>query len=285
MKSHFKMRDKPEISIITPAYNSELHISETIESVISQSFSNWEMIVVDDGSIDRTGDIVLSYAKADQRIKYHKIEKNSGRPAVPRNLAVEFSQGDYVAFLDSDDTWFKEKLMFQLDFMRRYDYDFSFGPTKTNDGRVAISIRHDRQRLIYENYVACSTVMVRNRIEYRPIFDEDILLKAIEDYLAWLRLCNITQKVGCYDKPMSMYRMNSANSILKEYHRDQNRKMACDFYLYSKAYLGGFITTKEAIRSYTRIFISNRISAVRIGIVKRLKPLLFYRTNIERMRR
>ena len=111
------------VSVITPAYNAEKYIGKAIESVLSQSYQNWEMIIVDDGSKDRTVDIVKRYS--DSRIKLHCLEKNSG-VAVAMNTAIELAQGPLIAFLDADDIWKPQKLERQVNFMVSNGYGFTF---------------------------------------------------------------------------------------------------------------------------------------------------------------
>ena len=106
----------PLVSIITPCYNAAPFISQAIESVLAQSFGDWEMIIVDDCSTDNT-DIVVGKIK-DPRIRYIKNEKNSGA-AVSRNRALREANGRWVAFLDSDDLWKPEKLEKQIRFMTK----------------------------------------------------------------------------------------------------------------------------------------------------------------------
>jgi teichuronic acid biosynthesis glycosyltransferase TuaG len=119
------MKTNPLISIITPCYNGALFIAQAIESVIAQTYKNWEMIIVDDCSTDMSLDIALSYAAKDKRIKVLKMEQNSGA-ALARNKAIKVSRGEYLAFLDSDDIWLPEKIEKQLQFMQKNDSDFSF---------------------------------------------------------------------------------------------------------------------------------------------------------------
>lgn len=118
------MKDFGLVSIITPTYNSALYIGETIESVLKQSYKNWEMIIVDDCSIDNTKGIVEGYMQKDFRIRYYKLEANSGA-AIARNRAMELAKGKYMAFLDSDDLWASNKLEYQLLFMENNGYPFS----------------------------------------------------------------------------------------------------------------------------------------------------------------
>jgi teichuronic acid biosynthesis glycosyltransferase TuaG len=125
MDAKATMKTNPLISIITPCYNSALFIAQTIESVIAQTYKNWEMIIVDDCSTDTSFEIALNYAAKDKRIKVLRMEQNSGA-ALVRNKAIKVSQGEYLAFLDSDDIWLPEKIERQLQFMQENDSDFSF---------------------------------------------------------------------------------------------------------------------------------------------------------------
>lgn len=112
------------VSIITPTYNCGKFISETIESVLQQTYTNWEMIIVDDCSIDNTREIVSQYLPKDNRIKYYFLETNVGA-AMARNEAMQHARGKYMAFLDSDDLWENDKLEKQIIFMEKNHYSFT----------------------------------------------------------------------------------------------------------------------------------------------------------------
>jgi len=111
------------VSIIMPSWNTSNFIAESIQSVINQTYKNWELIIVDDCSTDNTDEVVSFYK--DQRIKYLKNEKNSGA-AITRNKALREAQGEWIAFLDSDDLWAPEKLEHQINFMKNNGYNLSF---------------------------------------------------------------------------------------------------------------------------------------------------------------
>lgn len=113
-----------KVSIITPTYNSEKYISETIESVISQTYKEWEMLIVDDCSSDSTCEIISKYIESDSRIKLVKLEKNSGA-AIARNEALNKATGRFIAYLDADDIWFSDKLSKQVEFMIKEKSGFS----------------------------------------------------------------------------------------------------------------------------------------------------------------
>ncbi len=112
------------VSIITPSYNTSAYIADTIRSVQAQTYTNWEMIIVDDCSTDNT-DAVVSEFLSDVRIKYLKNKKNSGA-AMSRCRALREAKGRWIAFLDSDDLWMPEKLQKQIEFMEKGGYHFSY---------------------------------------------------------------------------------------------------------------------------------------------------------------
>ena len=111
------------VSIIMPSWNTEKYIAETIQSVIDQTYTNWELLIVDDCSSDNTDEIVTSFK--DDRIKYYHNKKNLGA-ALTRNKALREAQGEWIAFLDSDDLWMPEKLEHQIGFMKKNNYTLSF---------------------------------------------------------------------------------------------------------------------------------------------------------------
>ncbi|MEF2843823.1 MAG: glycosyltransferase family 2 protein [Catenibacterium sp.] len=111
------------VSIIMPSWNTERFIAETIQSVLDQTYTNWELIIVDDCSSDNTDELVASFK--DERIKYLHNEKNSGA-ALTRNKALREAKGEWIAFLDSDDLWMPEKLEHQIDFMNKNGHSLSF---------------------------------------------------------------------------------------------------------------------------------------------------------------
>jgi teichuronic acid biosynthesis glycosyltransferase TuaG len=108
-----------------PAFNCEDYIAKSVESIISQTYKNWELIIVDDCSIDGTGNIAVKYASKDKRIRFFSIERNCG-PAVVRNKGIEKSRGQYIAFLDSDNIWMSRKLEVQIRMMQERKSLFCF---------------------------------------------------------------------------------------------------------------------------------------------------------------
>ena len=198
----------PLVTIITPVYNSEKFVGETIESVIGQFYQNWEMIVVDDGSTDKTESIVRCYMSRDSRIKYCSLGYNSGRPAVPRNYGIEHSHGDYIAFLDSDDIWLPEKIEKQIKlFQISNETAMVYTRFKTIEGdTISSSIfpKNGRYKsgnifksLYLRSFVACSSVMVKKSVlDQVGLFNADPELIAIEDTDLWLRIA-LKYKIKC----------------------------------------------------------------------------------------
>lgn len=149
------MTDYGLVSIITPSYNTARFIVETIESVLEQTYRNWELIIVDDCSTDDTESIVASFR--DDRIRYIRNEKNSGA-AVSRNRALREAKGRWIAFLDSDDLWLPEKLERQIGFMKRNDYAFSYHEyiEISEDGEdIGISVSGKRHVGKFDMFACC----------------------------------------------------------------------------------------------------------------------------------
>ena len=129
------MKKENLVSIITPLYNCEKYISQTINSVLNQTYKDFELIIVDDGSIDKSCNIVKEYEKKDKRIRFFRLEGNSGAAYV-RNYALKQAKGRYIAYLDSDDLWDEKKLEIQINFMKENNYAF----TCTDYMRVGVVI-------------------------------------------------------------------------------------------------------------------------------------------------
>ena len=119
------MQDYGLVSIITPTWACGAFISETIKSILSQTYQNWELLIQDDCSTDDTYNVVKPYTELDSRIKYECNPKNSGA-AITRNNALRRAKGRWIAFLDSDDLWLPEKLEKQLQFMVENNYAFTY---------------------------------------------------------------------------------------------------------------------------------------------------------------
>ena len=116
---------KPLVSIISPTYNSLQFIEDTIQSIIQQTYTNWELLITDDCSTDGTWELIQKHQKLDERIKIFRLEQNSG-PGVARNNSIKQAKGRFIAFCDSDDQWKPDKLEKQIKFLIENDLPFTF---------------------------------------------------------------------------------------------------------------------------------------------------------------
>lgn len=203
-----------KISVIIPVHNGEKYVADCIESALSQTYPAWEIIAIDDGSTDDTGKILESFKG---RITVRSI-RHSGSPAVPRNVGMQWSTGNYVAFLDSDDVWFKDKLRLQAQACQRFpEAGFICGDFIVRRPEKGFRLEHHfsarrfgrefaRSELVFDrpmtgafkpllsrNFVGCSsTVMLSRRVVDR-IGGQNPSYPKAEDYEYWFRCAKYTQ--------------------------------------------------------------------------------------------
>ena len=202
------------VSVIMPSYNTADYISESIKSVQAQTYTNWELIIVDDCSTDNTDEVVGAFL-GDQRIRYLKNKKNSGA-AVSRNRALREAKGRWIAFLDSDDLWVPEKLEKQIGFMKKNGYSFSYTNYEEIDmagQKTGVKITGPKKitKTGMFNYCwpGCLTVMYdAAAIGLIQITD----IKKNNDYAMWLKVC---KKADCYllDEYLAEYRKGRKGSV------------------------------------------------------------------------
>ncbi|ELJ8549488.1 glycosyltransferase [Vibrio cholerae] len=208
------MKEEKLVSIIMPAYNSSRFIKDSIESVLSQSYSNWELLVVDDCSTDDTALIVKWHEKKDKRVKYIKMEANTGSPSGPRNKGLEEARGEYIAFLDSDDLWKFQKLEKQIDFMVNNNYEFicsSYEIISEEGEKIGTykpSESVDYEMMLKNNSVGCLTAVVKRSLIEGYSFPRC----GHEDYALWLKLVKKTYKIYACCETLAAYRKVS-NSV------------------------------------------------------------------------
>lgn len=199
------------VSIIMPSYNTAKYIEESINSVLKQTYTNWELIIVDDCSNDNTDEVVNGIK--DSRIKYLKNEVNSGA-AISRNKALKEAKGKYIAFLDSDDLWKKDKLEKQIKFMKENNYYFSYTNYieidengNPNGRKITGPKKITKSGMFNYCWPGCLTVMY-NTEKIGLIQIEDI--KKNNDYAMWLKVC---KKADCYllDEYLAKYRKRAGS--------------------------------------------------------------------------
>lgn len=199
-----------KVSVITPAYNAAPFLEEAVESVQSQSFVDWEMIIVDDCSMDETYNIAQQLAKKDDRIRVLQNEKNSG-VAATRNKALDVATGEYIAFLDADDLWLSQKLEKQVQFMDTGKYVLTYtnyqkfnSDTGQRQKKVIKAPSTMTAKRIYgDTSIGCLTVMV-NRNKSGPFHMP--LIDHTEDNITWQEILSKGYTAYRLDEVLSLYR-------------------------------------------------------------------------------
>ena len=202
------------VTIIMPSYNSEKFIIESVESVLVQTYSNWELIIVDDCSPDDSNKIITKYVDNDSRIKLIKLQKNSG-PAVARNTAIEVASGRYIAFLDSDDVWLPNKLETQINFMHDNDLAFTYSSYRlVGEDNEHLGVFITKDKISYFDMlktcsVGCLTAIYDTEKigkQYMPL-----ILKR-QDYGLWLKILKLIGETRGILEPLATYRIRK-NSV------------------------------------------------------------------------
>ena len=221
---------KPLVSIIIPAYMQENYIKDTIDSVLVQTFKDFELIIINDGSTDKTGEKILEYK--DPRIIYI-YQKNSGRPACSRNKGIVLAKGEYIAFLDGDDIWLPDKLKKQIKYIdgeNKYMMVFTNSFKFNENGSFGLYIKRNINEiftfkdLFMRSCILPSTVMItRKCLDEVGGFNEDPILKAIEDYDLWLRI-GFKYPIYYIKEPLVKYRVSEDSLGGKELDRIMREK-------------------------------------------------------------
>ncbi|MDR1773789.1 MAG: glycosyltransferase [Clostridioides sp.] len=200
------------VSIITPMYNAERYVEDTIKSVLNQTYKNWEMIIVDDCSNDNSPEIVKKYADIDERIVYIKVDSNKG-VSHARNIALKTAKGRYIAFLDSDDIWKEEKLNEQINFMNETGAVICFTSYELIDENsnalnkiIKAPQMTQYKKLLKGNVIGSLTVLID-----KEKLDFEIKLEGVphEDYVLWLAILKRGYNAYGIDKSLAYYRKSS----------------------------------------------------------------------------
>lgn len=208
--------EKEKVSIIVPMYNAEKFIGKTIESVLAQTYQNWEMLIMNDVSTDNSLAIVSVYAKKDERIKIVNTEKNVG-VVKGRNFLIDLASGKYIAFLDADDYWHNEKLEKQIKFMKEKNASIScteYTRVKENEEKINDVIIKENifyNDMLKNNYLGCLTVIYDTEKIGKKYFKE---LEKNEDYVLWLEIVKDVDIIYGLKENLAYYRVldNSRSS-------------------------------------------------------------------------
>lgn len=244
------------ISIITPLYNCSVFLDKTIQSVLAQTFQDWEMIMVDDCSTDNSMAIAQQYAALEKRIKVVKLNENSGA-AVARNTAIEISLGRYIAFLDSDDQWLPNKLEVQLQFMQKKDVAFTYAAyEKINAEGESVGVVGVPEKVNYNDLlkvcsIGCLTAMYDTKKlgkVYMP------LIRKRQDLGLWLRILKkeshaygVQQVLGRYQlrsDSISANKRSAAQFTWRLYRDVEKLNLVVASYYFAHYALNGVLRTK-----------------------------------------
>lgn len=210
------------VSVIVPLYNSEQFIADTLRSISFQTYSDIEVIIVDDASTDASCEIVRQFIKEDSRFKLVLVENNTGGPAGPRNIGLSYASGQYVAFMDSDDIWHPSKLEIQLfymlnngvEFISTRMQDFVDSATLVYPIFNSINVQYVRfNKLLKKDIIPTSSVLIKRSIIEGMSFNENPDFVAVEDYDLWLKIHERLPEMKSIKilAPLMYYRVSSGS--------------------------------------------------------------------------
>jgi teichuronic acid biosynthesis glycosyltransferase TuaG len=224
------------VSVIIPVYNAGMFLSDTILTVINQTYTNWELLLIDDYSNDNSIEIIEKYIRQDDRIKLFRMDRNSG-VALARNKGIEESQGVYIAFLDADDLWDTRKLEKQVTFMQSNKHAFTFtgyefanAYGEPNGKVVKVPIRQDLGQALKNTVISTCSVMIDTRIipkEHIKMPD----LRYGEDAITWWNLLRIVDYAYGINEVLFYYRRtpetlsaNKLNAAIRKWNLYRNQE-------------------------------------------------------------
>lgn len=198
------------MSVVTPLYNSQAFVADAVRSVLAQTLTDWEMIIVDDASTDDSAAVAESFSKQDRRLRLIRLKRNGGS-AVSRNTAIDAARGRYIAFLDSDDQWAPAKLEKQVAFMERNDHGFThtWYEKVAESGERTGEVVAPPSRLSYtdmlkSNQVGCLSAMYDTARFGKRLMP---LIRKRQDYGLWLDLLKTERYAYCLPETLAFYRL------------------------------------------------------------------------------
>lgn len=223
------------VSIITPCYNGSRYIAQTIDSVLAQTYPQWEMLIIDDGSKDNSADIIREYCKKDTRIRL--IQQPNGGSAAARNHGIREAVGSYIVLLDCDDIWEREFLEAQLVFMKEKDAVCVYSSYRRidEDGKECLSPLICRKSVTYKdmktrNYIGCLTGVYDCR-QYGKIYLHEELKSIRDDYAYWLDIVKAAGIAYGNQQILARYRVVQSSTTGKK------RKLIKAQYRFYREYL------------------------------------------------
>lgn len=246
------------VSIITPCFNSSKTITQTIYSILEQTYNNWELIIIDDCSTDVSCEIVQSYVNQDPRVKLIQLKKNSGAAAA-RNTGIEHAKGQLIAFLDSDDYWHPEKLEEQLKYFKKYDVDVVFsGYYRFNSsgiiGKVGVPKKIINFKDLLKGNCIGNLTGIYNFKKHPEIRQRKV---GAEDYLFWLEIFSKPNVKGIGGAEALAYYRVAENAQSLSSNKFRSAKWTWDIYY---RHLGlGFIKSLYYFIYYIYFAFNKRI--------------------------
>lgn len=245
--------NSPLVSIVTPVYNSSQHIEACIDSVMRQSYSNFEMIMVDDASSDNSISIIKQKIKDDHRFKIYSFTENKGA-AHARNKAIELAKGKYISFLDSDDLWLPNKLSSQVEFMEKNKVLFSFSSYDVinEKGEKQTTFIIPQTELSYHDLLKTCSIGCLTAIYNQEVLGKQYmkLIRKRQDYTLWLSLLKLTKAIGLKES-LAQYRIaenslsgnkwSAAKFQWKVYREIENLSLFKSTYYFIQYALHGFL--------------------------------------------
>lgn len=207
------MRDYGMVSVITASYNCRDFIAQTIESILAQTYQNWELLITDDCSTDDSREIIQSYADKDARIRLLRLDSNSGA-GVARNNSIREARGRFIAFCDSDDRWYPDKLERQLEYMDCNGYGLTYTSYDTCDesGRINGFVQClsylNRARILRDNGIGCLTAVLdveKVGKHYMPS------IRKRQDWALWIEVISKTGTAHGLQVPLALYRVRTGS--------------------------------------------------------------------------
>lgn len=217
--------EKGLVSIITPMYNSEKYIEATYKSIRNQTYKNWEWIVINDNSFDKSFDIVQQLSKTDSRIILINNTKNL-KASKSRNKGMDIARGEYITFIDSDDLWKSIFLEKQIELLKSKNvnivyssYDRVSEDLRKKFGKYKVPRSIELKDLLKTNYMSCLTVIYKKNKFKNVRFNES--LKMHEDFVMWLELINIEKVIYANTSSLAIYRIRK-NSVSRNKFKNLN---------------------------------------------------------------
>jgi len=221
---------QPLVSIVTPSFNSEAFISETLDAIAAQDYSNWEHIIIDDASTDNTLAIIEKRAVLDNRIKVIKLAKNAGS-AVARNLGIKEAKGKYLTFIDSDDIWFPKYISNSINHLKTSKVPFVFSSYKRSNEKLEfvysdfiVPTKVSYTDILKTNSISCLTAFIDIGLLGKKTMP---LVRKRQDMGLWLRYLKDIPYASGMKAPQAIYRIRKDSLS-----RNKKNLIASQWYFY-----------------------------------------------------